>query len=81
MHSGERPESKLIMELNPFEIKSEILRIINKYSHESDVREISPDVFSVLDLCDKSIISRLLFKELVNIKSGSERIVKCLLER
>ena len=69
------------MELNPFEIKSEILRIINKYSHESDVREISPDVFSVLDLCDKSIISRLLFKELVNIKSGSERIVKCLLER
>lgn len=69
------------MELNPFEIKSEILRIMDKYSLQSDVREFLADDFAMLDKGDPNIISKLLFKELINTKSGSEKIIKFLLER
>lgn len=69
------------MQLNPFEIKAEILRIINKYSRISST-EIYADDFQMLDnTADNNIIAKLLFKELINIKAGSENIVRLLLER
>lgn len=70
------------MELNPFEIKAEILRIINKYSHQSSMRDVCDEDFDKLDCgADKNIISKVLFKEVINIKSGSEHIIRFLLER
>ena len=70
------------MELNPFEIKAEILRLINKYSRQSSMREVCDEDFELLDgIADKNIISKVLFKEVINIKSGSEHIVRFLLER
>lgn len=70
------------MELNPFEIKAEILRIINKYSRQNLLREVCDADFDLLDTrADNTVISKILFKELINIKSGSENIVRFLLER
>lgn len=70
------------MQLNPFEIKAEILRLVNKYTLEKDIREPDEGDFALLDRSANSgIISKLLFKEVVNIKAGSERIIKFLLER
>ena len=70
------------MELNPFEIKSEILRIINKYSNLTSLREVFLEDFELLDnSANRNVISKLLFKELINTKSGRELIVKFLLER
>ena len=60
------------MELNPFEIKSEILRIINKYSNLTSLREVFLEDFELLDnSANRNVISKLLFKELINTKSVS----------
>ncbi len=69
----------MVRELNPFEIKAEIIRIISKYSKYSG--EISTADFEALDAGNKNIIAKILFKELINIKTDSENIVKLLLER
>ena len=69
----------MVRELNPFEIKAEIIRIISKYSKYSG--EVSSADFEALDACNKNIIAKILFKELINIKTDSENIVKLLLER
>ena len=69
----------MVKELNPFEIKAEILRIISKYSKYYG--EYSTAEFEALDNSNKNIIAKILFKELLNMKAGSENIVKILLER
>lgn len=66
-------------ELNPFEIKAEILRLISKYSQYYG--EYPTADFEALDNCNRSIIAKILFKELLNLKAGNENIVKLLLER
>lgn len=66
-------------ELNPFEIKAELLRIIADYSKSGDISKCD---FSLLDSQqNKKIIEKLLFKELINIKTGSEKVIRFLLER
>lgn len=68
-------------ELNPFEVKAELLRLIAAYS-KSGNGELSNCDFSLLDAQqNKKIIEKLLFKELINIKTGSEKIIRFLLER
>lgn len=68
-------------ELNPFEIKAELLRVISAFS-KSQNGDISQSDLSVLDAqANKKIIEKLLFKELINIKTGSEKIIRFLLER
>lgn len=68
-------------ELNPFEIKAELLRIISAFS-KSQNGDFSQTDLSVLDgQPNKKIIEKLLFKELINIKTGSEKIIRFLLER
>lgn len=70
------------MELNPFEIKAEILRIINKYCGQTNLYDVSSQDFELLDNgANKTVLSKLLFKELINIKSGHEKIIRYLLER
>ncbi len=67
--------------LNPFEIKAELLRIISSCSNSFD-EDISNCDFSLLDSqTNKKIIEKLLFKELINIKKGSEKVIRFLLER
>lgn len=70
----------MVKELNPFEIKAELIRIISKYSKKYS-GEISPADFEALDSSNKNIIARILFKELINIKAESENIVRILLGR
>lgn len=66
-------------ELNPFEVKAELLRIIGEYSKSADISKCD---FSRLDAQpDRKIIEKLLFKELINIKTGSEKIIRFLLGR
>lgn len=66
----------MVKELNPFEIKAELVRILSK----SD-RGICNDDFKTLDNCNKNVINKILFKELINIKSENEKSIKILLER
>lgn len=68
-------------ELNPFEIKAELLRIISAFS-KSQNEDFAQCDFSALDQQpNKKVIEKLLFKELINIKTGSEKIIRFLLER
>lgn len=69
----------MVKELNPFEIKTEILRLISKYSQYYGEYSIAD--FEALDNSNRNIIAKILFKELLNMKAGSEPIVKFLLER
>ncbi len=66
----------MVKELNPFEIKAELVRILSKND-----RKISDADFESLDNCNKNIINKILFKELINIKSENEQNIKILLER
>ncbi len=61
----------MVKELNPFEIKAELVRILSK----SD-RGICNDDFKTLDNCNKNVINKILFKELINIKSENEKKYK-----
>jgi len=68
-------------QLNPFEIKAEITSLINNFK---DVNELSKyiDQIQLLDAQnDKKTISKLLFKELYNIKTDEATILCFLLER
>lgn len=69
----------MVKELNPFEIKAELIRIIGKYSKSHG--EYSSSDFELLDNSSKKVIAKILYKELINIKSENEKIVKVLLER
>ena len=70
-----------VKQLNPFEIKAEITRLISKLYDVSNFENYEVH-YRKLDLQnDKSIITKLLFKELPNIKSENEGIVKFLLVR
>lgn len=69
----------MVKELNPFEIKAEINRIVTKYSkYSGDIRYAD---FGALDECNKNVLTKILFKELINTKAGNEKIIKALLER
>lgn len=70
-----------VKQLNPFEIKAEITRIISKLYDAKDFENYAIH-YRKLDLQnDKNIITKLLFKELPNIKPENEDIVKFLLMR
>ena len=70
-----------VKQLNPFEIKAEITRVISKLYDVKDFDNYAIH-YRTLDLQnDKNIITKLLFKELPNIKPEKEGIVKFLLVR
>ena len=70
-----------VKQLNPFEIKAEITKIISKLCDVSDFESYALH-YRLLDAqTDKNIIVKLLFKELPNIKHEHEGIVKFLLVR
>lgn len=71
-----------IKQLNPFEIKTIISDIINKFSNIKDLASLKNLNVDVLDAQnDKKIILKILYKELNNAKSENEYILRILLER
>ena len=70
-----------VKQLNPFEIKAEITKIISKLYDVKDFENYAIH-YRTLDLQhDKNIITKLLFKEIPNIKPENVDIVKFLLIR
>ena len=68
-------------QLNPFEIKSEITKLISEFTDVADVSKYI-DTIQLLDAQkDKKTIAKLLFKELYNIKTEEGSIICFLLER
>ncbi len=68
-------------QLNPFEIKAELLSVISKLEDAKDFNEFEVH-FRMLDAQeDSKIISKLLFKEFTNINETSAGIIKFLLKR
>lgn len=74
-------QNENIRQLNPFEIKAEIINLISKFQ---DVNELSKyiDCIKLLDAQnDKKTIAKILFKELYNLKDDDGTIICFLLER
>jgi len=69
-------------QLNPFELKTLILNIINKFSNLKDISELKNLNVDILDAqSDKKTIVKILYKELYNANSNNEYILRILLER
>ncbi|MBQ7126858.1 hypothetical protein IJO12_07215 [bacterium] len=68
-------------QLNPFELKSLLTNLLNKINCVEDLQNCLDD-FELLDEQeDKSVITKLLFKELVSAKAQKIAIICFLLER
>lgn len=69
-----------IKQLNPFELKSAITNLLNKITSVNDIQNCLED-FEMLDAQeDKKLISKVLFKELVNATEDKIAIICFLLE-
>lgn len=80
MHSGERLDTKQ-MNLNPFEIKAEILNIIEDCKDETDIGILQQRVQRLDEQEDSTTIEKILFKELLHADTSKERIIRFLLQR
>lgn len=69
------------MQLNPFEIKSEILSIINDCAGETNPLVLNERVKKLDEQEDTLPIEKILFKELLNAKASKEGIIRFLLQR
>lgn len=85
MHSGERQDNQIMTsakykQLNPFELKSAITELLAKINSVNDIQNCLAD-FDMLDSQeDKKLISKVLFKELVNANSEKIPVLCFLLE-
>lgn len=71
-----------IRQLNPFELKTLIFNIINKFSNLKDIAELKNLNVDILDAqADKKTITKILVKELYNADTSKEYILRILLER
>ena len=70
-----------IRQLNPFEIKVEINNLINNFKDVNDLSEYINQIQLLDAQNDKKTITKLLFKELYNIKTDEATILCFLLER
>lgn len=70
-----------IRQLNPFEIKAEIINLISDFKNINDIDKYV-DVIQLLDAQnDKKTITKILYKELYNLKTDDGTIICFLLER
>ena len=70
-----------VKQLNPFEIKAEIINLISKFKDVNDISNYI-DGIKLLDAQnDKRTISKILFKDLYNLKTDDGTIICFLLER
>ena len=73
--------NEMIRQLNPFEIKAEIINLISKFKDVNDISRYI-DCIKLLDAQnDKKTIAKILFKELYNLKTEDGTIICFLLER
>lgn len=85
MHSGERQDNQIMTgakykQLNPFELKSAITELLAKINSVNDIQNCLAD-FDMLDSQeDKKLISKVLFKELVNANPEKIPVLCFLLE-
>ena len=70
-----------IRQLNPFEIKAEITNLINNFKDVNDLSKYIEQIQLLDAQNDKKTITKLLFKELYNIKTDEATILCFLLER
>ncbi len=77
---GGRQEGSF-MQLNPFEIKAEILGIISDCANEENPLVLNERVKRLDSLDDTTHIEKILFKELLNAKASKEKIIRFLLQR
>lgn len=71
-----------LRQLNPFEIKTQILNIIEKFSSISDLSTLKNLNVDILDAqTDKKTIVKILYKEFNNANQKNEHILRILLER
>ena len=69
------------MQLNPFEIKAEILNIITDCADEDNPVVLTHRVARLDNQADIQTIEKILFKELLNAKASKEKIIRFLLQR
>jgi len=69
------------MILNPFEIKAEILSIIEDCCDETDPLVLNSRVSRLDEQKDTQTIERVLFKELLHANTSKESIIRFLLQR
>ncbi len=85
MRSGERQDNQIMTgakfkQLNPFELKSAITELLGKINSINDIQNCLAD-FDMLDSQeDKKLISKVLFKELVNANPEKIPVLCFLLE-
>ena len=85
MHFGERLDKNFMTgskfkQLNPFELKSAITNLLSKIHTVNDIQNCLAD-FEILDgQEDKTILSKILFKELVNSNIEKIPVICFLLE-
>ena len=85
MRSGERQDNQIMTgakfkQLNPFELKSAITELLGKINSVNDIQNCLAD-FDMLDSQeDKKLISKVLFKELVNANPEKIPVLCFLLE-
>ncbi len=85
MHFGERLDKNFMTgskfkQLNPFELKSAITNLLSKIHSVNDIQNCLAD-FEILDgQEDKTILSKILFKELVNSNIEKIPVICFLLE-
>ena len=69
------------MLLNPFEIKAEVLSIIEDCKDETDSNMLNARVTALDKQSDIQTIERILFKELLHADTSKEKIIRFLLQR
>ena len=74
MRSGERQDNltSKFKQLNPFELKTTLIELLNKIHSVRDIPNCLADIDLLDAQSDKTIITKLLFKELSN--STNEKI-------
>lgn len=67
-------------QLNPFELKMSLNELLNKLNSVSDVQNCLSDIDLLDGQEDKTLLTKLLFKELINAKNNKIPIICFLLE-
>lgn len=69
-----------IRQLNPFELKSVLIKLLSGINSLTDIQQYLPDIDLLDAQEDKTFLSKLLFKELTNAKTEKIPVICFLLE-
>lgn len=69
-----------VKQLNPFELKTALTNILSKINSVNDIKDCLDDIDMLDSQQDKSLLSKLLFKELSNSKKEKIPVICFLLE-